>query len=154
MSKFKFRLQDLLQIRTREEQERALRVMQARAEAEQARGRLDSLDAVRRAAHLHIATEGAAGTAAGQAQQMALIMEQLDAHIEDADSASRDAEDAIRERLSELTAAARDRLVLDKLRERRRSLWNTEQASADQKLMDEIAVTRFHSGTPKGVKQA
>lgn len=143
MTVFRFRLQQLLRLRARMEQESAARAAEARLVADEARERAEVIDAAREAGMRHLANANSAGGSAGQVQQLALIVQQLEKHAEHADTASREAEEAVQLRLAELTAAAQERLALDKLRERRRLSWHLEQSQADQKHMDEIAITRF-----------
>lgn len=143
MSGFKFRLQDLLRVRAWREQQSAQRVAAASEAVREAQDRKAGLDAVRSAGLQEVARAHGNGAAAGHMQQLALIMQQLDEHIAEADTAARDAEDEMQKRLGELTTAAQARLVLDKLRERRHADWTMNQLLADQKRMDEIAITRF-----------
>jgi flagellar protein FliJ len=145
MSGFRFRLQDLLRVRAWREQQSAQRAAAAHDAVREARDRRDTLDAVRSAGLQQVAHAHNAGAAAGHMQQLALIMEQFDEHIAEADTAAQDAQDEVHKRLDELASAAQARLVLDKLRERRHADWTSLQLQLDQQRMDEIAITRYQT---------
>lgn len=147
MSRFRFRLQDLLKLTASREQARAGELAQARQAESIARLHADTLHALQHAGAEQVAAAHGRGTAAGSIQQMNLILEQLAQHRAAAANALSSAEEEVARCQVAYTSAAQERRVLDKLRERRHETWRIEQAQEEQKQMDEIATGRKLRGT-------
>jgi len=148
MSRFRFRLQDLMQLAEAREKEQATQLARAQQAAAMARLHAETLNALRAAGSEQIAAAHGRGTAAGSIQQMSLILEQLERHHAAAASVLSSAEAEVARCRAAYTTVAQERQVLDKLRERRHEAWRIEQAQHEQKQMDELAATRH--GKSKG----
>jgi len=142
MSRFRFRLQDLMKLVESREKERATQLAQAQQAAAMARLHAETLSALRNAGTEQIAAAHGRGTAAGSIQQMSLILEQLEQHHAAAANVLSSAEAEVARLRAAYTTVAQERRVLDKLRERRHDAWRLEQAQQEQKQMDEIASGR------------
>lgn len=140
---FKFRLQRVLDLRARTEEDAAIRLAAAREAAEQARAAYERLEATRRASRAQ--AQPAAGTAAsvGELQYQQFVVERLDEHLAEAHRTAEAAEGEARQRLEQLTAAMQDRRVLDKLRERHLEAWRSAETQAERVSMDAVALARF-----------
>jgi flagellar FliJ protein len=145
MSKFRFRLQKVLDLRKMREQESAAKMVEARKEALDAQRKVEALDEVRRAGLAEIERTGGTGRSAGELQHLAFILEQIGEHLAAADAESNAADEKVDALVSEFTDAVRQRRVLDQLRDRQHGAWRTDQVQADRKLMDEIALTRHNA---------
>ena len=140
---FKFPLQRILDLRARREEEIARQLVAARATAEESRLVRDALLAVHAAGQDCLAGEQAATPTVGEMRSLQFALAQLGERVMAADERSREAEEAERKVTQELTQAAQDRQVLDRLRARREEGWRAEESARDLALMDSIALTRF-----------
>lgn len=150
MDTFRFRLQKVLELRQSRERETAARMAAARKEAEDALRIVNALGSVRQAGREQSASAQEAGGSAGSIQQLAFILEQLGEHLAEADVASRDADEKVGQIMDEYTEAFRARRALDHLREKQLDAWYFEQAHADRKLMDALAIARHGSNGNSG----
>lgn len=147
-STFHFRLQKLLELRRLREQESAGRVGAAQREAEAARVAVQQLDEVRRTSAQVLSPGQGTPQSAGELQQARLVLAHLDEHIAGASSSLEQAQQVMAERVAEYRTAARQRSVLDRLRERQRDLWRIAENIAERKELDEIAVLRHQPPRP------
>ncbi len=148
-----FRLQRVLELKERREQASATRLAEARTRAEDARAAEQELEALREggAARWPIAAK----VTVGQMQNLGFVLGQLDARIDAARAAVRQADEVVEERRVEFGVAARERNALDRLRQKAADAALRAALDADRKKMDEIALTRFFRGGPnnEGVGQ-
>lgn len=142
MSAFRFRLEKVLQLRKHEERQAALRLAEARREAEEARRALEALEAIREQGRDRLARAHGAGSFAGHLQNLRYLVDRIGQLVTEAGAATRAAEERVSAMLAELSAALQERRIVDRLRERSLEQWRVEQARAEQKAMDDVAATR------------
>ncbi|MEI6740733.1 MAG: flagellar export protein FliJ [Gemmatimonadaceae bacterium] len=140
---FKFRLQRLLELRQEAEQAKARVVASARQVAEAAQREHDALAALRDAAQGEVRSAHQQVTRVGHLQQLGVALTALDERVMMADESVQAAEQVVQEAQDALTIAARDRRVLDRLKEHHVARWQAEEAARDRVQMDEIALGRF-----------
>lgn len=140
---FKFPLQRVLDLRAKREQEVAAQLAHARAGAEEAQRARASLQDVRSQGAARLAAAQAAPNTIGQLQNLAFVLDRLDQRITESEQTVLAAEDGVRRRMDEFSAAFQDRRVLDRLRERHREAWQVEEVRLDREAMDDIALSRF-----------
>jgi flagellar FliJ protein len=143
MSRFKFRLQRLLDLRHKKEQEAASAVAIARAAAEAAALREEDLTTRRDSTRQELLPAEGQTVRVAQLHEVAFLVRALDDRVQDAHKVSVAAERSMHERLGELGDAMRDRRVLDRLKDRRSEEWRTEDARLEREIMDTIARNRF-----------
>lgn len=143
MSRFKFRLQRLLDLRQKREQEAAGAVAAARNAAEAAAQKQAELAARRDQTRQELLPAQGETVRVGQLHEIAYLVRALDDHVATAQKASQAAERVVQEKMTELSDAMRDRRVLDRLKDRRTVEWRTEDARQEREVMDAIARTRF-----------
>ncbi len=140
---FKFRLQRVLEMRTQTEQDAATRLAEARTSEEAATLERQRLEAARDEGMMKAASAAAAQPTIGQLQNFRFLVDRLNDEIAaaqvDAEAAAAD----VQERLQEYSSAFRDRHMIDKLREKAFESHRSEEAQADRKLMDSVALARF-----------
>ena len=142
MSVFRFPLQHVLDLRVEEEERRARAMADARRDATAARQALEDLEAIRDAGREGLNAAHGGGRPVGQLQNLEWVLERMESEILDARSRALEADAAARARLREFQVAVRDRQSLDQLRSRRRDAWTAEERKKEQKVMDELALTR------------
>ncbi len=148
---FKFSLQRVLDLRARKEQEIATRHAQARSAADAARDSASALEATREAGRLRVSEEAQGPLqSAGLLQQMSFVLSQLDVHVAAAQQHAANAEFGAQRVLGELTAAFKDRRVLDRLKERQHEGFRVAETQLDRSTMDDIALARFNQGGATG----
>ncbi len=136
---FKFRLQRVLELREKKEQEVATALAEARDRAELARRAVDDLARVRDAS----ARPDGGARSVGELRQAAFVLEQLDRRIALAAIAAAERDADVARRQAELNLAFQDRRVLDRLKERHLDAWRANEVAIDRQTMDAIALTRF-----------
>lgn len=145
MSRFEFRLERILQLRTQHEKDRAVNLSQARRRAGLAHDHHVRLtgarDRERAGADRHTAPR-----TAGELQSRNFFLDQLDMRVQHAVREMKTAEASVRTQLADYHDALRDRSVLERLRDRDHAAWRSESARADQKTMDELGMTRHARG--------
>ncbi|SRR5665213_1319085 len=138
---FRFRLQQVLDIREEQERHLATQLAAALGAEQAAKDALDGLRAEREA--------GAEGAQDGQSHSvgeltnLAFIMQQLDGQITDANDIVSAANNSVSQVKEALTAAFKDRRVLDRLRERHEETYRVTAEQTDRRAMDDIALSRF-----------
>lgn len=138
---FRFSLQRVLELKARREQAAAIELARTQAAADQARQECDALRAAR-AEGLRQIGAGARPTV-GEIRNGGYLLQRLDERINEARHVVVKAEDRASASMDEFTLASQERRVLDRLRERHLTTWQTEQVQMDRKAMDTIALSRF-----------
>ncbi len=142
MTAFPFSLSKVLDYRRHLEQEEARSLVLARktaAAAHQARQNLEEIQAQGRA---KLAEAHNVGGSVGQIRNMEFVLSRLEGHLESADVECRKADEGVVERVKTYVEALKERQTLDKLRDRRLEEWKVQEGRREQKVMDEVAVTR------------
>lgn len=142
MSGFKFGLQKVLDLRVWREQETATRLGEARQREEEARRALEMLEELRKERYERLAVAHGHGGSVGQLQNLSFVLQQLDARIADAAARHAEAENDVEQSRTVHAEASRDRKVLEKLRSRQQEASLLESRRAEQRDLDEIALTR------------
>lgn len=137
---FRFRLQQVLDLREKQERQIASQLANALGAERAAQATLEDLRALR--------TAGAEGAVAsprsvGELTNLAFILAQMDGQIANASDAVAAAGETVAEMKTALTAAFQDRRVLDRLRDRQAESHRTTEGQIDQRAMDDIALTRY-----------
>lgn len=138
---FRFRLQQVLDLRQKQERHLASQLAQAIGAEQAAKEALDGLRAEREA--------GSESSPAGQSRSVgelanvAFIMQQLDGQIANANEIVCAANSSVSQVQEALTAAFKDRRVLDRLRERHEEDYRVTAEQSDRRTMDDIALSRF-----------
>ncbi|MCE2901282.1 MAG: flagellar export protein FliJ [Gemmatimonas sp.] len=140
---FNFRLQRILELRAQHEQVKARELAAARERAETAARARDALAAVRDESHtqLHTATQRAPRV--GHLHQLGTVLASLDERLVVASDVVKHADAGVQEARALLDSAARDRRVLDRLKERHAHAWRTDEAQKDRVQMDEVALAKY-----------
>ena len=140
---FKFRLQRVLEMRTQTEQDAATRLAEARSSEEAATLERLRLEAARDEGIQKAASSTAMQPKIGQLQNFRFLVDRLNEEIAAAQLEVEAAAADVQERLAEYSTAFRDRHMIDKLREKALETHRNEEAQADRKLMDSVALARF-----------
>lgn len=143
---FRFRLQRILELREKAEQAKARELASAQDAAESARRERDELADRHAASRAEVDTAQRAEPRVGHLQQLGLVMDSLDERLESAGETVRAADEVVDGAQKLLAQAARDRRVLDRLKEKHTDQWRVEEAHKDRLGMDEIALSRFSRG--------
>jgi flagellar FliJ protein len=138
---FRFRLQRVLDLRARVEQDAARALAGAREAEQAARAEQDALEA--RRAELAAQADPAAGATVGAMHLMGFLLGRMDEQVTAAAAQAAQAAETVTARHLALQTAWRDRRALDLLRERRLDEWKGATAALDRLTMDEIALARF-----------
>lgn len=140
---FKFRLQRVLELREEHEQAKARVLATAQDAADAARREQEALANVRAASRAEVDAAHAEAPRVGHLHQLGFVLQSLDQRLIAATETVTTAEGVVVEARGELTEAARERRVLDRLKEKHAEVWRAEEAQRDRLLMDEIALSRF-----------
>lgn len=143
MGRFRFRLQRVLDIRAKTEEEAALRLAAARGAEEAAREAAAEMEATRDNGARRAASLAGQKIQIGQIQNLRFVVERLNVEVEQAHREAAEAAKEVGVRLNEFSDAFRDRQVLDKLKDRALENWKVEEVQADRQSMDNIALARF-----------
>ena len=146
MSRFKFRLQRLLDLRHRREQDAAGAVAAARSAAEAAAHRAHDLSEQRDATRQELLPVKGQTVRVAELHEIVFLVRALDDRVADANKATDAAERSVQEKLGELSDAMRDRRILDRLKDRQSDEWRVEDARQEREVMDSIARDRFADG--------
>ncbi len=142
---FRFRLQRVLELREEVERARAIMLAQAEVRAAAAREARDHIAAAREAGRDTVAGATTSGTTVGTLRQMQYVLGALDTQVQQADSSIVTADSVVRHAQDALRSAFQARRTLDTLREKQQGAHRAAEQHADRVLMDEIALTRFHT---------
>lgn len=141
---FNFRLQRVLDLKEKREQDSAARLTVARSGEESARQKCTELEEARADGARGVERVQSARPTVGQLQNLRFVVERLDAHLESAYDDAQEAEHNVRRCLDEYTHAFRERKVLDRLRDRARETYIAVELQTDRRLMDAIALSGFN----------
>ena len=140
---FRFRLQRILELREKREQARARELATAQHTHELATHTQERLTALREDSRAQVQAATGSMPRVGHLQQLGSVLEALDTKVDQASEAVVAADAEVQQARLILEAAARDRRVLDRLKERHADAWRAESVQRDRVAMDEIALLRF-----------
>jgi len=143
MSIFKFRLQQVLELREQTEKQVAAKLAEAESAADAARQAKKTLETIQQGGSQALRTAHASEPTIGQLKTIGYVIEQLNHHIIDAQTRVESAEQTVSETRTDLTSALQARRVLSRLRDRHFATWRTEDNAEQMKQMDELALSRF-----------
>ena len=138
---FRFRLQQVLDLREKQERHLATQLAAALGAEREAKDALNGLRAEREAGS-DVVQEGQSHSV-GELANLAFMMQQLDDRIAGASDTVSAANNSVSQVQEALTAAFKDRRVLDRLRERHEETYRTTAEQTDRRAMDDIALSRF-----------
>ena len=158
MTIFKFRLQQVLELREQTEKQVAAKLAEAENVADEARLAKKALETIQQGGSQALRTAHANEPTIGQLKTIGYVIEQLNHHIIDAQTRVESAEQTVSETRTDLTSALQARRVLSRLRDRHFDTWRAEGNAQEMKQMDELALTRFtrrdDSGNNSGAASA
>ena len=144
---FRFRLQRLLELRQQAEQAKARVLVSARDAADTARRERDALADLHTTSKAEVAAAHHDEPRVGHLLQLGLVVESLNERLDHAGANVHAADAVVLSAQQLLEAAARDRRVLDRLKERHTEQWRIDAANKDRVAMDEVALSRFARNT-------
>ena len=144
MSRFKFRLQRILELREEAERARSVALAEAQGEASTARDMRDAIADARANGHQTLTTASNAGSSVGALQQMQFVLGALDQRLVLANSSVVTADSLVKRAQDELRVAFQAKHALHTLKDKQEEAHRAAEQSTDRVLMDEIALTRFH----------
>ncbi len=154
MNGFNFKLQKVLDLRERKEQETARDLIEARRRVDDAERARQTLESVREQRREELAQAHGCGRPVGQLWTATLLMERLQNAIEAADANVVRAHRDMLECETAFTSAVMERRVLSELRRRQMDAWKNECSAADRREMDDIAITRFNGSAPMASRES
>jgi len=140
---FTFRLQRILELRKQAEQARARELVSARDEADAVRAAHDAMADLHATSRAQTNAAQHAAPRVGHLQQLGIVLQSLDARLEQSGEQVRAADDVVVSAQKVLADAARDRRILDRLKDRHAEQWHVDAAHQDRVGMDEVALARF-----------
>ena len=140
---FRFRLQRVLELRQEAEQVASRTLGLARDAADIARRAQHELADLHDTSRKEISATQQREPRIGHLQQLGVVLQSLETRLESAVEQVQVADGVVADAQSKLELAARDRRVLDRLKERHLTVWRAEEAHKDRLQMDEIALARF-----------
>lgn len=143
MSAFKFRLQQVLELREQHEKQVAAKLAEAETAADEARVAQKALEAIRQSGSQALRSAHASEPTIGQLKTIGYVIEQLNHHIVDAQSRVEMAEQLVNQARTDLTSALQARRVLSRLRDRHFETWRVEDNAQEMRAMDELALSRY-----------
>ena len=143
MSAFKFRLQQVLELREQEEKSVAAKLVDAESAADEARVAQKALESIRQGGSQAMRRAHASEPTIGQLKTIGYVIEQLNHHIVDAQTRVEEAEQVVTQARTDLTSALQARRVLSRLRDKHYENWRSEGNAHDLRQMDELALSRF-----------
>jgi flagellar protein FliJ len=143
VSAFKFRLQQVLELREQAEKEVAAKLAQAESAADEARLAQRALESIQQRGSQALKAAHQSEPTVGHLNTIGYVIEQLNHHIVSAQSRVDTAEQVVSKVRTDLTAALQARRVLSRLRDRHFESWRAETNAKDLKAMDELAIARF-----------
>jgi flagellar protein FliJ len=139
----KFRLQRVLELREKRQDDAATDLATAREAAARALEAARTLELQQRTHLEQVAAVTGGGVSVGQLQNLSLLVQRLGDQVDDAYRVVDSTELQVRERLAQFASAFRDRQVLAKLKQKDLDAWRTAEASADRAAMDDVALSQF-----------
>jgi flagellar FliJ protein len=143
MSAFKFRLQQVLELREQHEKQAAAKLAEAETAADEARVAQKALETIQQRGSQALRNAHASEPTIGQLKTIGYVIEQLNHHIVDARSRVEAAEQVMTQARTDLTSALQARRVLSRLRDRDLATWRSESNAEEMRQMDELALSRF-----------
>ena len=143
MSVFKFRLQQVLELREQTEQQAAAKLAAAETAADAARLAKQTLETIQQGGSQALRAAHANEPTIGQLKTIGYVIEQLNHHIVDAQTRVDSAEQTVSETRTDLTSALQARRVLSRLRDRHFATWRVEDNAQEMRQMYELALSRF-----------
>jgi flagellar FliJ protein len=143
MSAFKFRLQQVLELREQQEKQVAAKLAEAEAAADEARVAQKALETIRQSGSQALRSAHSSEPTIGQLKTIGYVIEQLNHHIVDAQSRVEMAEQVVSQARTDLTSALQARRVLSRLRDRHFAAWRVEGSAQELRQMDELALARY-----------
>lgn len=140
---FRFRLQRVLELREKHEQAQAIALAKAEDVAAAARGERQQLQALHAASRERMSSAQSTGVTVGSLQQLGFVLNAVDQRVAHAAQTVAAAESVASDARSALEVAARDRRVLDRLKEKHLEVFRAEESQRDRVAMDEVALGRF-----------
>jgi flagellar FliJ protein len=140
---FRFRLQRVLELRAEHEQAKARELASAQDAADAAKRAQDAIASLRASSRAEIDVAQGEQPRVGHLHQLGLVLQSIDARLERAGETVQSAETVVQEAQDALADAARDRRILDRLKDRHAEQWRAEEAARDRVSMDEVALARF-----------
>jgi flagellar protein FliJ len=140
---FTFRLQRILELREQAEQARARELVSARDDADAARAAHDAIADVHATSRAQTNAAQQTAPRVGHLQQLGIVLQSLDARLEQSGEQVRAADGVVVGAQKVLEDAARDRRILDRLKDRHAEQWSIDAAHKDRLGMDEVALARF-----------
>lgn len=153
MSRFRFSLEVLLDLRQRRRDERARELAEANARLADAERERDALVAAQAAARAHMAGGGPEASV-GRLRAVGFVLAGLDAHLAHADRGCVDARKKAEASLQAYGGAVAEHRSVDRLRERHLDDWRGEQDRLEQRAMDETALSRHARAASAGNQEA
>jgi flagellar protein FliJ len=143
MSAFKFRLQQVLELREQHEKQVAAKLAEAESAADEARNAHHALETIRQNGAQALRSAHGSEPTVGQLKTIGYVIEQLNHHIIDAQTRVEMAEQVVSQARTDLTSALQARRVLSRLRDRHFANWRAEDNAQQLRQMDELALARF-----------
>ncbi len=143
MSAFKFRLQQVLELREQQEKQVAAKLAEAETAADEARVAQKALETIRQSGSQALRSAHGGEATIGQLKTIGFVIEQLNHHIIDAQSRVEMAEQVVSQARTDLTSALQARRVLSRLRDRHFANWRAEDNAQQLRQMDELALSRY-----------
>lgn len=141
-ARFTFRLQRVLEMRERHEEAAQLRLAAEAAEADAARAMVSELAAVRAAGADALTAAQATPTSVGHLRAFAFAIEQMDVRLAMAGEEASAANERVTAAQGALVEAFQARHAISRLRERAHEAWRIDSTAAEQRQMDELALSR------------
>ena len=143
MSAFKFRLQQVLELREQQEKQVAAKLAEAESAADEARMAQKALETIRQSGSQALRSAHGSEPTIGQLKTIGYVIEQLNNQIIDAQSRVAMAEQVVSRTRTDLTSALQARRVLSRLRDRHFAAWRAEDSAQEMRQMDELALARY-----------
>ena len=140
---FRFRLQRVLELREKREQAQAIQLARAEETANAARTQHDQLQALHQASRAQISDAQRADPTVGHLHHLGFVLSALDHRMGQAAQVVTRAESAVSEARVSLDAAARDRRVLDRLKDKHSDAHRAGESHRDRVTMDEVALALY-----------
>ena len=140
---FKFRLQRVLELREKREEAQAIQLAKAEETASTARTQRDELQALRTESRAQITSANASAPTVGHLHHLGFVLNALDHRLVQASQTVSKAEGVVSDARVSLELAARDRRVLDRLKDKHSDVHRAGEAHRDRVQMDEIALSLF-----------
>lgn len=148
--KFFFRLERVLQLRSKAERERARALAQAMRDEEARRDALAEAAARLGRCGEQIADASGAGSRAGTLRNLGLTVAAAASEVEAAEVSHRAAVDVVEVEQQRFGEARKERRVVERLREQRETAFDQEVSREEQREIDSIAQHRRSTGgTPR-----